>query len=180
VSGIELRGPRVVLRDFALDDAPTVLDYHRDPDVMRFLPPEVSKRQTLAAVVDLLDATIKDSSLVPRLNYDLAVTVENCVVGAARLHQAAIDAADGEIGYLLRREAWGVGIATETARLLLAYGFDVLGLERVWATVDRRNVASRRVLEKCGMRNEGALDPRRQLAEGRAPSAVYVMLTSAC
>jgi [ribosomal protein S5]-alanine N-acetyltransferase len=170
----------VILRDFALDDAPTVLDYHRDPDVMRFLPPEVSKRQTLDAVVDLLDATIEDSSLVPRLHYDLAVTVENSVVGAARLHQAAVDAGDAEIGYLLRREAWGVGMATETARLLLAYGFDGLGLERVWATVDRRNVASRRVLEKCGMHNEGALDRRRQLAEGRAPSVVYAILSNAC
>jgi [ribosomal protein S5]-alanine N-acetyltransferase len=178
VSGIELRGPRVVLRDFALDDAPAVLEYHRDPDVMRFLPPEVSKRQTLDAIVDLLDRTMRESSLVPRVSYNLAVTVEAAVVGAARLHQPAIDAAEGEIGYLLRREVWGASYATETARLLLAYGFDVLGLEQVWATVDCRNVSSRRVLEKCGMRAAGGLNRRRQLAEGRGPSLVYMVSTS--
>ena len=92
------------------------------------------------------------ADLVPRLNYDLAVTVEGIVVGAARLHHVAVGSAEGEIGYLLRREVWGAGIATETARLLLAFGFDVLGLEQVRATADRRNVSSRRVLEKCGMR----------------------------
>ena len=174
VNAVGLRGLRVVLRDFALDDAQAVLEYHRDPDVMRFLPPEVSKRQTLDAIVDLLDTTMRESSLVPRLNYDLAVTVDGTVVGAARLHQAAIDATEGEIGYLLRREVWGAGIATETARLLLAYGFDVLGLEQVWATVDRRNVSSRRVLERCGMRVARPLNRRRQLAEGRGPSLLYV------
>jgi ribosomal-protein-alanine N-acetyltransferase len=179
VSAVELRGPRVVLRDFGLDDAPAVLEYHRDPDVMRFMPPEVSKRQTLDAIVELLDATMRESNLVPRLNYDLAVTVEDSVVGAARLHQVASDAAAGEIGYLLRREVWGAGIATETARLLLAFGFDVLGLEQVRATVDRRNVSSRRVLEKCGMRVSGALNHRRQLAERRGPSLVYVIASSA-
>jgi len=175
VSVVELRGSRVMLRDFSLDDAPAVLQYHRDPDVMRFLPPEVRKPQTLDAIVDLLAATMREASAVPRRNYDLAITVEDAVVGAARLHRGGTGSAEGEIGYLLRRDAWGAGLATETARLLLRFGFDVLGLAKVEAMVDRRNVSSRRVLEKCGMRVAGAMSDRRQVAQGRSPSLVYVM-----
>jgi [ribosomal protein S5]-alanine N-acetyltransferase len=172
VSSVHIRGQRVILRDFAIDDALAVLEYHLDPEVMRFLPPAVTGRRSLDAIIDLLDQTLAEASRIPRLDYDLAVTVGNAVVGAARLHT---DAGDGEIGFILRRDVWGAGIGTETAGLLLGYGFDVLGLERAWATVDRRNVSSRRVLEKCGMQRAGGLLRRRQLAEGRNPSLVYAM-----
>ena len=63
----------------------------------------------------------------------------------------------------------------ETAGLLIAFGFNELKLGRVWAVVDRSNVASMRVLEKTGMRLTGALDHRRQLAEGRNDSVIYVV-----
>jgi ribosomal-protein-alanine N-acetyltransferase len=161
-----------VLRDFAPDDAPSVLAYHSDPEVMRFLPAVVRNNRTLDEIHALLRAANEDARRAPRLNYDLAVTLAGDVIGAARLHQS-IDRGDGKIGYILRRDTWGSGVGTETAALLIAYGFNELDLGRVWATVDRANVASMRVLEKVGMRLDGALDRRRQRAEGRDESLVY-------
>ncbi|HEX5707639.1 MAG TPA: GNAT family N-acetyltransferase [Pyrinomonadaceae bacterium] len=64
-------------------------------------------------------------------------------------------AEDVEIVYLLRREAWGRGYATEIARRLVEYGFEDLKLRRVVATIDVENRASVRVVEKIGMRREG-------------------------
>ena len=164
-----------MLREFNPDDAPAVVAYHLDPEVMRFLPVAVSQNRTLDAIVAPLQQTSEEASRVPRLNYDLAVTVDGSVVGAARLHRQSIDPAAGEIGYILRRDAWGRGLGTETARLLLGHGFDALGLHRIWATVDQFNVASTRVLEKAGMRCEGALEVQRQITEGRNASLLYVM-----
>jgi RimJ/RimL family protein N-acetyltransferase len=174
VAVLELRGQRVVLRDFVPDDAPVVLAYHADPQVMRFLLADVRANRTLDAVHTLLREAREDARREPRVKYDLAVTLLGNVVGAARLHQA-LDRADGEIGYILRRDAWGSGVGTETAGVLIAFGFNELALDRVWATVERGNVASMRVLEKAGMRPAGALDVDRQLAEGRDASVVYLV-----
>lgn len=62
-----------------------------------------------------------------------------------------------EVFYALERRAWGRGLATEAARATLAFGFDVLRLQRIIAGVLPDNTASRRVLEKLGMREKGPL-----------------------
>ena len=57
-----------------------------------------------------------------------------------------------ELGYRLRREVWGQGYATEGSRALVDKAFGELGVERVYASTMAVNVASRRVMEKAGMR----------------------------
>ena len=61
------------------------------------------------------------------------------------------------IGYILCQPAWGRGIATEAARRLVDLAFERFDVWRVWATCAPQNPASRRVLEKVGMRHEGVL-----------------------
>lgn len=61
----------------------------------------------------------------------------------------------GDVGYVLRRDRWGQGYGTETARMLVDFGFQTLGLHRIEATCDPYNVASRKILEKTGMQYEG-------------------------
>ncbi|GAA2886763.1 GNAT family N-acetyltransferase [Streptosporangium fragile] len=57
-----------------------------------------------------------------------------------------------ELGYRLRRAAWGKGYATEGSRALIRKGFTELGVERVYAETMTVNTASRRVMEKAGLR----------------------------
>jgi RimJ/RimL family protein N-acetyltransferase len=56
-----------------------------------------------------------------------------------------------ELGYRLRREAWGRGYATEGAAALLAHAFGAVGLGSVWAEAMVVNDGSRRVLTKLGL-----------------------------
>lgn len=56
----------------------------------------------------------------------------------------------GELGYIINRSYWGRGYASEAAHLLVDCGFKTLGLTRILATCDRRNIASYRVMEKNG------------------------------
>ena len=63
----------------------------------------------------------------------------------------------GELGYWIGKPYWNCGYATEAARAVVAYGFEVLKLNRVQAKHFKRNAASRRVLEKIGMCYEGCL-----------------------
>jgi RimJ/RimL family protein N-acetyltransferase len=59
-----------------------------------------------------------------------------------------------EIGWLLRREAWGKGLATEGAVAALEFGFEVIGIDHAISLIDARNARSIRVAEKIGGRYE--------------------------
>ena len=72
------------------------------------------------------------------------------VIGAAKLDQIGPEI---EIGYRIREEYWGKGIATEVAKGLIRFSKDVLGIRKVIAFVNVENYASIRVLEKAGMLN---------------------------
>jgi len=56
--------------------------------------------------------------------------------------------------YSIYKEFWGNGYATEALRAMVEFGFQVVGLHRIWAGCDIDNAASRRVMEKAGMRFE--------------------------
>ena len=85
---------------------------------------------------------------------DLAASGET--IGAAGL-QHLEGGPEVEVGYRFLNGHWGQGYATESARASVAYGFDEVGLERIVAVALESNVASRRVLEKCGLREIGVV-----------------------
>jgi ribosomal-protein-alanine N-acetyltransferase len=62
---------------------------------------------------------------------------------------------DIEIGYFLKRSAWGRGFATEACKLVLQFAFEKTPLHEVVATLEEENIASRNVLEKAGFRHHG-------------------------
>jgi RimJ/RimL family protein N-acetyltransferase len=78
--------------------------------------------------------------------------VGNAFVGCFQLEPAPDRPDEVELGYRLRRHAWGLGYATEGARALVAHALDVLGYRRVFAHSLHDNAASIRVLEKAGLR----------------------------
>lgn len=64
---------------------------------------------------------------------------------------------DVEAAYLIRRDRWGRGYATEALRAVLRIGHE-LGVERIVALAYEENDASRRVMAKAGMRADGTLE----------------------
>lgn len=89
--------------------------------------------------------------------FAITARADGTLMGAIGL--AGIDARHrhAEMGYWLGRPFWNLGLATEAARAVLAFAFDTLDLERVFAHHFVRNPASGRVLEKIGMVREGVL-----------------------
>ena len=94
----------------------------------------------------------------------------------------------GELAYWIDRDHWGQGFATESARRLVAFGFDTLGLAAIWGVAIAENPASARVLEKSGLvhHRDGSYDGRaivihrlerpdyRRSAVEAVPRVVYV------
>ena len=158
--GMELQTERLVLREFRLDDEPAVHHYASDEEVTRYL---TWGPNSLADTTAYLQLVALEKSREPRTSFTLAVTtLDGELVGVVNLIIA--DAAStGELGYVLSRESWGHGYATEVARRLINFGFDELGLRRITATCHLDNHASARVLEKAGMHAEGIMRNHRQI-----------------
>ncbi|MBI1832817.1 MAG: GNAT family N-acetyltransferase, partial [Planctomycetes bacterium] len=72
------------------------------------------------------------------------------VIGFAGL-KLLDDLGEVDIGYRFLPAYWGQGLATETCRPIIEYGFTQLKLARILGLVDLENVASVRVLEKLGL-----------------------------
>jgi RimJ/RimL family protein N-acetyltransferase len=153
---VMLHGTRVVLREHADGDLAAVLGYSADEMVARYVPWEPNTEHAARA---FLAAATADAKQTPRLNYELAILerATDQLVGTARIGIESLPHRRADIGYVLRRDRWGEGLATEAARLLLAFGFDDLGMRRIWATSHPDNAASARVLEKIGMSYEGRI-----------------------
>lgn len=76
------------------------------------------------------------------------------------------------LSYIVHPRVWGQGIGTKIGRQLLAHGFGELGLHRIHATCDPRNLGSSRVLSKIGMTHEGRLCRTALLHDGRRDSMI--------
>ncbi len=151
---VALRGDRVLLREMEPRDFDAIHRYAVDPEVVRYTLWGPNDAQ---ATQDYLDAAIASARRAEREEYTLAVERAGELAGAAHLAVRSLAHRRGEIGYVVRRDLWGQGIAGEAAGLLLRLGFEHLGLHRIEATCDPANAASRRVLERIGMRREGHL-----------------------
>ena len=142
--------PHLRLRRFTADDADHLFALDNDPEVMRYLNGgELVSRD--AIVRDILPTFLKVDEDRPGLGFHAAedrATAEFVGWFVLRLTGEPGEAA---LGYRLRREAWGRGLATEGARALVDWGFRELGLRRVVATTYEQNLASIRVMEKLGM-----------------------------
>jgi RimJ/RimL family protein N-acetyltransferase len=175
VSAATLVTPRLVLRDFRPTDFRAVQLYAADTAVVRFMlwGPN-SDAETRA----FLQRAAQRARATPRTHWELAVTdadTGDLVGGAAvRIDDAAHES--GSMGYVIRRDRWGRGYATEAARAVLGLGFERLGLHRIEARCVPENVASERVLQKLGMRLEGRLRENYRIRGAWCDSMVYTML----
>lgn len=147
-------GHQVAVREYRAQDLESVLRYAGDADVTRYLVWGPEGPEETAA---FLARVAQDAHSDPREQYELAVVnrASGDLIGAARIGWLSRPHRAGDIGYVLRRDQWGRGIGSEVAAILLQFGFETLGLHRIEATCDPQNIASRRVLEKAGMKREG-------------------------
>ena len=148
-----LETERLVLRRLTADDVDLLVELDADPLVMQFITGGVATPR--AEIEDeVLPAFLGYYERSPGYGFWAAIEkATGAVVGWFHFRPEP-DASDGqvELGYRLRRSAWGRGYATEGSRALVDKGFAELGVARVTASTMVVNVASRRVLEKAGLR----------------------------
>ncbi|GAA0835352.1 GNAT family N-acetyltransferase [Paenibacillus glucanolyticus] len=138
---------RLVIREFEPGDWQDVLLYTSDPVVMKYMPEAVFTQET----VKLFLAENRGDQA---RKYAVMLKMEEQVIGHIVFHPW-FGENTYEIGWIFNSSYQNKGYATEAARAVLQYGFEVLNIHRIIATCQPENTPSYRVMEKLGMRREG-------------------------
>lgn len=148
-SSFELRGSRLVVRDFVPEDEPAVVKWAGHPETYEHMTWRLDSSEAAETFFwGLYDHPERTAS--ERRRWFLAVVDSECAFCGI----AGFDVRDdgrGEFGWYLEPRVWGKGYATEITTLFLEFGFEHLGLPAIEATCDPANPASRPVLEKSGL-----------------------------
>lgn len=141
-----LRTRRLVLTSWLPRDVDELLDVHSDPETMRFV--RHGRPETRHETAALIDHYIAENEAAGYTKWRLA-DLDDRLVGRAGFGPHR----DGrELGYTIRRELWGRGLATEIAAALVSWHSTHAAGVPLYGLVATQNPASRRVMDKLGFR----------------------------
>ncbi len=145
-------GELVTLRAMEPRDAEAQHRWFQDPEVTRHTG--LRYPMSLAAIEARLTGAESPTFANPRFAVDRADTGET--VGYVALRGITPESRSGELDLVIgERSAWGIGIGTDATRTMCRYGFERLGLHRVYLWVFTGNAAAIRAYEKAGFTHEG-------------------------
>ena len=145
-----------------------------------FSHPEVIRYWDHVAWVDVSEATIyiqnADTGFEDYKNFYWCICKKDTgdIVGICALRDYSQEHKTIEILYALLPEYWAQGIASEVIPVIVAFGFNLLDLNRIHATTEPRNIASTRVLLNNGFKLEGRLREN-WIYPGEAPTDTNVL-----
>lgn len=155
---MDLSTERLVLREYLPRDLNDVHEFASDPLVCALSEWGPHSIQESGA---FLAQCFAESTQTPRMTWTFAITCAGKVIGSIALMREKSDLVrreeEAEIGYVLRRDMWGRGFATEAAGAVMRWAYQEQGISRLVATCRPENGASVRVLEKLGLRQIGYL-----------------------
>ena len=164
----EIRTSRLLMRPWRDEDRAPFAAMNADPVVMQHFPAPLS-REDSDALADRIEAHFAEHG------YGLwAIEDETGFLGFTGLNWATFEAPFNpslEVGWRLRREAWGNGYATEAATAALARG--LAEVQRITSFTAVSNERSYRVMERIGMRRDSEFD-HPKVAEG-SPTRRHVL-----
>jgi RimJ/RimL family protein N-acetyltransferase len=150
VESIVCESPRLILQKFNEGDAGALFDFRGDPDVMRFSITGVETREDIQT--KYLPSCMKRYSRDGFGQWAVIRKSDGRCIGECGICVQVVDGTrEYEISYRLRRDCWGLGLATEAARACVDYGFKKAGLTRLISIIEEENSASIRVAQKMGM-----------------------------
>ena len=182
------RGTRIVLPGDPLLDNPTALRPWRDsdipalvhacqdPEIVRWtrVPARYGESEARAYLLARYDAIAAGASAP----FAIVQATDGPLLGSISLMRFAHQHARAEVGYWLARAARGQGHAVRAVRLICAWGFRSLGLERIDLLAATGNAASQRVAERAGFTREALLRSYMQGTYERQDMVAYGLLAS--
>ncbi|MFC0525551.1 GNAT family N-acetyltransferase [Pontibacillus salicampi] len=151
---MEMKTARLQLREMTGEDVDHLLEIFADPIAMQYYPSTKNREQT-KQWIEWNKRLYKQEGIGLWIVEDRKTS---CFVGQCGLVPQEIQGEKRlEIGYLLSREQWGNGFATEAAQACRDYAFHVLEVAEVISIIDIRNTPSINVAKRIGMKKEQQL-----------------------
>lgn len=171
-----LAGARTCLRGPRDDDTDALYALFSDPRVMRYWSRSaMTERSEAAGLIVEIGERFEQREM---LNWVIASRRDDVVVGTCTLFHFDPRHRRAELGYALRSDLWGLGLASEAVAVALDWAFATLGLHRIEADIDPRNAASRRLLDRLGFASEGLLRERFFVEGDATDSEIFGLLAS--
>ncbi len=144
-----LETTRLRLRPLTMADFDFFYSMQSDPEMMRFIRPAETDTGIIKSRIEMMENYAAEN---PGLGTFLgALKPDGPIVALCVLrHLEYQPGNDLEVGYLIARDYWGQGLATELTLALGQYGFARFGVDLLKAVVAPENLASQKVLLKCG------------------------------
>ena len=148
-----LETERLFLRKFRMEDAEAVFAYASNEDTARFVSWEAHR--TLDDTRRFLQWELDRYQAGQTSEWAVMEKADGRIIGSIGVVDYQEQHRSCEIGYALGREYWGQGIVAEALERVLRYLFEECDMNRIHAVCCEENLASARVLEKCGFACEG-------------------------
>jgi len=148
---IYLETPRLLLRGWKESDVEPFAKINEDPQVMRYFPKTLSRAES-HQMYQKIESEFRECG---NGLYAVEKKENGEFIGFIGFHRATFPADFTpciEIGWRLKKEAWGNGYATEGAAACLQYGFSTLGFDEVYSFTADVNTPSKNVMTKIGMK----------------------------
>ena len=153
-----LETENLVLRPPRRKDAKDIFSYASDPEVSRYVLWE--PHRSLSETRGYVGAMIRRAREGFPSSWVITLRETGQVIGTIGFVWYSYDNRSAELGYSLSRKYWNRGYATQALGAVVGEAFRSLPVNRLEAQHDVRNPASGRVMEKCGLRQEGILRDR--------------------
>lgn len=144
-----LQTERLRFREMRPDDAQAMFDLNSDPEVVLYTGD--GPFESVEAAKLFLENYQEVYTRVGYARWIVELKSTNEILGWSGL-KFWPDKNIVDVGYRFYKKHWGNGYASESAKACIDYGFNVLKLDRIIAHARKENIASLRVLEKCGMK----------------------------
>lgn len=147
----EIETLRLRLRRFTPEDADELYSIYSHPELFQYMSNE--KPLLLPEIRGLINSLIVNWQKHHLGVWAVVYKREQKIIGHCGF-KFLENTGEIQMGYLLLQPYWGRGLATEAAEAALGFGFEVAQLKRIVAIAKPENIASRRVMEKVGMKYE--------------------------
>lgn len=167
---------RLMLRQIDVNDAEELLYLRSHPEIMRFIPrPLATGKEDVLALIAQFNCLADNNDAI---NWGIVSKTDNKLIGMIGLFRMKKEHFRTEIGYMLH-DAWQrKGLMHEALQEVIGYCFRELGFHSLEALIDPENVASERLLQKCGFIKEGHFKESEYYNGKFLDTVVYSLLTT--
>ena len=151
---LELKTPRLTIRNFTLDDIDAIIERTTQPEVARYMTWDRSSWAERERVENWLEVQ-RGLNLDTFGSYvEFAIDLAGKNIGGIGIKRISREHKNAELAWDLSAQHWGKGYATEAVQCFIDICFRTLDIHRIYAMCDARNVPSFRLMERLSMRRE--------------------------